>query len=116
MEFLNNTKSRTARRSGNAPAGKRVLAAAALQAGLAAGLAALASCSSAPVKMECQELQARIDYGNLTGDQLRFAQDELEDCRGRAKDADAKDSALIEGTERRFTPSDSVNSPAPATK
>lgn len=72
----------------------------------------LGACSSAPIKVECQELQARIDYGNLTGDQLRFAQDELEDCRGRVKAAEGKDSAFIEGTEKRFTPSDSDSVPA----
>jgi hypothetical protein len=68
---------------------------------------ALCACSSAPIKMECQEVQARIDYGDLTGDQLRFAQQELDECRGRAKAADQKDSSFIEGTERRFTPNDS---------
>ena len=76
-----------------------------------ASLACLA-CSSAPIKMECQELQARIDYGHLSGDQLRFAQDELEDCHGRAKAADDKDSGFIEGTEKRFSPSDSDVAPA----
>lgn len=69
-------------------------------------------CSSAPIKMECQELQARIDYGDLSGDQLRFAQQELDDCRGRVKSAEQKDSAFIEGTEKRFTPSDSDGTPA----
>ena len=57
--------------------------------------------------MQCSELEARIKYGDLSGDQLRFAQEELDDCRGRAKVADDRDSALIDGTERRFTPSDS---------
>jgi hypothetical protein len=62
--------------------------------------------------MECQELQARIDYGSLSGDQLRFAQDELDDCHGRAKAADAKDSAFVEGTEKRFTPSETDGTPS----
>ena len=70
--------------------------------------AALAACSSAPVKMECRELQMRIDYGDLTNDQLRFALQELEDCKSRLKAAEAKDSAIVDGAERRFTPSDSV--------
>ena len=69
-------------------------------------------CSSAPIKMECQEVQARIDYGNLTGDQLRFAQQELEDCRGRVNSAEAKDSAFVDGTEKRFTPTDADPVPA----
>lgn len=68
----------------------------------------LMGCSSAPIKMECRETQARIDYGNLTGDQLRFAMQELEDCRQRVKKADDRDSALIEGAEERFTPTDSL--------
>jgi hypothetical protein len=64
-------------------------------------------CSSAPIKVECRELQARIDYGDLTGDQLRFAMQELDDCRNRVKSAEEKDSAFIEGANERFTPSDS---------
>lgn len=71
-------------------------------------IAFLAGCSSVPVKMECSELQARIDYGDLTGDQLRFAMQELADCRNRAEAAERKDSAFIEGTEQRFTPNDSL--------
>lgn len=66
--------------------------------------AVLAACSAAPVKMECREIQMRIDYGDLTGDQLRFAMQELDACRGRLKAAEEKDSALVEGTEKRFTP------------
>ncbi len=74
---------------------------------LAAALALLTACSSAPIKMECKEVQARIDYGDLSGDQLRFAQQELEDCRNRVKTAEDKDSTFIEGANQRFTPSDS---------
>jgi hypothetical protein len=74
---------------------------------LACSLAAgLAGCSAAPVGMECRELQMRIDYADLSNDQLRFALQELEDCKRRLKDAQAKDSALVEGAERRFTPED----------
>jgi hypothetical protein len=79
--------------------------------GLAVGFLAgiwLMGCSSAPIKMECSETQARIDYGDLTGDQLRFAMQELEDCRQRARKADERDSSLIDGAEQRFTPSDSL--------
>lgn len=68
----------------------------------------LTSCSAAPVKMECRELQMRIDYGDLTADQMRFAMDELADCQGRAREAEKRDSALIEGTERRFTPAEEL--------
>jgi hypothetical protein len=68
----------------------------------------LSGCSSVPVKMECSELQARIDYGNLTGDQYRFAMRELEDCRDRMDAAERKDSAFIEGAEQRFTPADTL--------
>ena len=75
-------------------------------------LLALAGCSSAPIKMECQELQTRLDYSDMSADQRRFAQQELDDCRGRAKAADDKDSAFIEGTEKRFTPSDSDSVPS----
>ena len=81
-----------------------------LAAGALWAAGTLSACSSAPIKMECRELQARIDYGDLSGDQLRFAQQELDDCRGRAKAADDRDSLLIEGTERRFTPTDSLDS------
>jgi hypothetical protein len=68
----------------------------------------LAGCSAAPVKMECSELKARLDYGDLSDDQRRFAQEELAECQGRAKAADAKDSAFIEGVNDRFTPKDSL--------
>ena len=68
--------------------------------------ALLAACSAAPVKMECREIQMRIDYGELTQDQMRFAMQELAECQGRVKEAEKKDSTLIEGTERRFTPAD----------
>jgi hypothetical protein len=77
----------------------------------AAALALLCACSSAPIKMECRELQARIDYGDLSGDQLRFATQELDDCRNRVKSAEEKDSAFIEGTHERFTPADSGSGP-----
>lgn len=73
----------------------------------AAACVLIPGCSSVPVKMECSELQARIDYGNLTGDQYRFAMQELDDCRNRMEAAERKDSAFIDGTERRFTPADS---------
>ena len=76
------------------------------------GLCGLWGCSSAPIKVECGELQARIDYGDLTGDQLRFAKQELDDCRDRVKAADQKDSAFIDGTERRFTPSETDGTPS----
>lgn len=69
----------------------------------------LAACSSAPVKMECRELRMRIDYGDLSNDQLRFALQELEDCERRLKAAEAKDSASLESAERRFTPEDSLS-------
>jgi hypothetical protein len=74
----------------------------------AAGSAALIGCSAAPVKMECQELQARLKYSDLSDDQRRFAEDELAECEGRAKTAEAKDSAFIEGVNDRFTPKDSL--------
>ncbi len=62
------------------------------------------ACSSAPVKLQCSEIKARIEYGDLTGDQLRFAQQELEDCQARQRAAEQKDSSWVEGTEKRFTP------------
>jgi len=64
----------------------------------------LLSCSSTPVKFQCSEIQTRIDYGNLSSDQYRFAMEELEDCRGRQREAEKKDSALIDKTENKFTP------------
>jgi hypothetical protein len=75
---------------------------------LAAATAVLAGCSSAPVKMECQELQTRLKYGDLSDDQKRFAEDELAECEGRVKAAESKDSASIEGLNDRFTPKDSL--------
>jgi len=74
----------------------------------AAAAAVLAGCSSAPVKMECQELQTRLKYGDLSDDQKRFAEDEIAECEGRVKAAEAKDSASIEGLNDRFTPKDSL--------
>ncbi len=64
----------------------------------------LAACSSMPIRMQCSEIQARIHYGDLTGDQLRFAMQELDDCRGRQKSAERKDSGFVDNTEKRFTP------------
>ncbi len=63
-----------------------------------------AGCTQVPIKMQCQELQSRIDYGNLTDDQLRFAKDELEDCHNRLNQAAARDSGIIDTVENRFTP------------
>lgn len=68
--------------------------------------AILAACSAAPVKVECREIEMRIDYGDLTQDQLRFAMQELEECRRKLRSAEAKDSAFLEGAEQRFTPAD----------
>ena len=72
-----------------------------------AAAALSAGCSSAPVKMECQELRARLNYGDLSSDQKRFAEEELAECEDRARAADAKDSAFIDGVNERFTPKDS---------
>jgi hypothetical protein len=85
-----------------APAMTAILAA----GGILAAALVLSACSAAPVKMECREIQMRMDYGDLTADQMRFATQELADCQGRAKAAEQKDSTLLEGTERRFTPAD----------
>jgi hypothetical protein len=81
---------------------------AAVALGMALASALFQACSSAPIKVECKELQARIDYGNLTADQMRFAKEELDDCQGRVKNAEEKDSAFIEGAHERFTPADSA--------
>ena len=62
--------------------------------------------------MECQELQARMDYGDLSADQQRFARQELDECRGRVKSAEAKDSAFVEGAERRLSPSATDGTPS----
>lgn len=91
-------------------AGVAAGAAAAAGAAVAAGVtfAVLAGCSAAPVKMECQELRTRLKYGDLSDDQKRFAEDELDECEGRVKAAEIKDSASIEGLNDRFTPKDSL--------
>jgi hypothetical protein len=89
-------------RPGGAPHGL----VAAVAAAAPAGALFLLACSAAPARMECRELQMRIDYGDLTPDQMRFAMDELATCQGRVKEAERKDSILIEGAERRFTPAD----------
>jgi hypothetical protein len=89
-----------------------VAAGAAAAAGTAVTVAAvaafLAACSAAPVKMECQELQTRLKYGDLSDDQKRFAEDELAECEGRVRAAEIKDSTAIEGVNERFTPKDSL--------
>ena len=79
--------------------------------GLLLALAGLAACSAAPAKMECQEIEARLKYTDLSSDQKRFAEDELADCQGRVRAAEAKDSAFIEGANDRFTPKDSSQDP-----
>lgn len=66
----------------------------------------LFNCSSAPIKIQCKEIQSRIDYGDLTSDQLRFAMQELEECKNRQLEAEEKDSSFIDRTEKRFTPPD----------
>jgi hypothetical protein len=71
---------------------------------VALGAAGLSACSAVPVKMQCSEIQARIDYSDMSGDQLRFAQQELEDCRARQSQAEKKDSGFVEGMDKRFTP------------
>lgn len=62
------------------------------------------SCSSVPVKMECQEIRTRIDLEGLSGDQLRFALGELRECEHRLKSAERKDSAWADSAEGFFTP------------
>jgi hypothetical protein len=57
--------------------------------------------------MECQEIGARLKYGDLSADQKRFAEDELAECEGRVRAAEARDSAFIDGANDRFTPRDS---------
>jgi hypothetical protein len=68
----------------------------------------LTACSAVPIKMECSEIQARMDYQDLSEDQMRFAKDELDACRERHQEAEAKDSSFIEGTEKRFTPNTDI--------
>jgi hypothetical protein len=89
--------------------GKNTIRAGAAAASLFAPvwLGALGGCSAAPVKMECQEIRTRLNYSDLSEDQKRFAEDELAECEGRVKAAEAKDSTLIEGVNDRFTPKDS---------
>jgi hypothetical protein len=67
----------------------------------------LLACSAAPLKMECQQLRSRIEYENMSEDQMRFARQELEDCEDRLREAQRKDSATVDNTEKRFTPKDS---------
>jgi hypothetical protein len=88
--------------------------AAAAWAVAAAAWAGLAACSAAPARMECQEIEARLKYSDLSADQKRFAEDELADCEGRVRAAEAKDSAFIEGANDRFTPKDSAQDTAQA--
>jgi hypothetical protein len=57
--------------------------------------------------MECQQLRTRIEYENMSEDQLRFAKDELQDCEDRLRQAQMKDSLAVDATEKRFTPKDS---------
>lgn len=83
------------------------MAAGAVFAALALGTALLWACSSAPVKVECQQLRARIEYESMSEDQLRFAKQELEDCEDRLHAAQQKDSLSVDATEKRFTPKDS---------
>jgi hypothetical protein len=102
MEFFQNIVSVAALR-------KSALAVAYVTATLALSCGSLA-CSAAPVKLQCSEIKARIEYSDLTGDQLRFAQQELEDCQGKQKAAEQKDSSWLEGTEKRFTPASEIES------
>lgn len=71
--------------------------------------ALLFGCSSVPIKIQCSEIETRMGYDQLTEDQMRFAKDELDDCRNRQRQAEAKDSAFVEGTEKRFTPEADIN-------
>jgi hypothetical protein len=73
-------------------------------AGGAFAAAGLVACSSLPAKLDCKEIQARMDYGRLSEDQLRFAQMELDDCRQKLKQAEIKDSTRLEGLEKAVSP------------
>ena len=68
------------------------------------GLGALAACSAMPVKMQCQEIRTRIAMENMSADQLRFAEEELQECERRQKDAEHKDSTWADSAHNRFPP------------
>ena len=72
---------------------------------IAFAAAGLAACSSVPAKFECKEIQARMDYGNLSDDQKNFAQMELDECRQKLRQAQFKDSTRLNGLEKKVSPS-----------
>lgn len=82
---------------------RKIYAPAAAGTILAAGLA-LAGCSSAPIKLECQEIRTRLAYENMSEDQIRFAKDELAECEDRVRQAQARDSALVDSAHDKLTP------------
>ncbi len=74
----------------------------------------LCACSAVPLKFHCEELRMRMDNTSLSGDQLRFAKDELTECEKNLKQAELKDSLKVEQLNDTFTPADSL-SPAEST-
>lgn len=70
----------------------------ALFAGTAAG------CSSTAKNLECRHLSGKLEYEDMSPDQRRFAEMELERCREELQEAEARDSLALEGLERRLDP------------
>ena len=65
------------------------------------------SCSSIPLKFRCEEIRSRMGR-DMSPDQYRFAQQELEECEGQLKEAHTQDSLKVEHLHETFTPSDSL--------
>ena len=65
------------------------------------------NCSSAPIRVKCGEMRARLEIQNLNEDQRRFAEKELEACLAELETASKRDSTALRKFDNRL-PEDSL--------
>jgi hypothetical protein len=61
-------------------------------------------CAGTAKHLECRQLSTRLDFEDLSPDQRRFAESELESCLEEQRAAEMRDSLAVEGLERRLDP------------
>ncbi len=68
----------------------------------------ISGCAAPIVKLKCDEVQARLDHQDLSEDQKRFAEQELEECKKELDSAKRRDSSAVEKLESRKDSEDSL--------
>ncbi len=56
------------------------------------------------MKMQCDEIKARINYQTMSADQKRFTEQELKACQDSLIASQHRDSSTIEKLESRLSP------------